>query len=125
MPGTNCVWMYDGGEDEKLKGEQRAQAGDDLFDDVYGGCTLELLDGAFVHLKIKQDGELKKRTAGHVRAVTNRAAKPSRARGESSIYTRVAFCVHTIFVHTLITVFISFNECVKLTKSCMTARAAV
>ena len=55
MP-TLYGWDFEGGEngseEAKLRGAQRAHAGDDVIDDVLGRAVIETMSAGKVHLKL-------------------------------------------------------------------------
>ena len=82
MAPSNLVWDYVGGfedsDEAKLRGEQVAQPGDVVFDDVLGRGIVVGLAGAMLTVEFEgDDGDtvLTERTSGHVRALLRRARK--------------------------------------------------
>ena len=77
-------WDYVGGEDDSpeaaRRGEQRVYAGDLVMDDVFGQGKFVRFEGSDIVIEFGsgETMEHKAWTKGHVRAVANRDARPTR-----------------------------------------------
>jgi hypothetical protein len=84
MAPSMYKWDYVGGDDDSpeaaRRGEQRVYAGDLVMDDVFGQGQFVRFEGSNIVIEFGsgETMEQKDRTKGHVRAVANRDARPTR-----------------------------------------------